>query len=252
MKHLLAILTVALAGAAAPVFADPLFTDPVFDGVSFNEATPYTNQYNQGVGNGSYYTIRFNGSGTFYLTNKVASLWDNAEYLTQPIYGITHYGYIDSNNVIHEFEINNPDNVVQFTSQSDEKAGTVYTVKREGYLLGNFNAGDEIQIYFAQKDGDTVLASVATNTPQQSVHSSGYGTIPDGFNSALTLGQLYFPGEGSYQMNFGIVASGQTYTPGEGGGTFGSPLPGGLQIAIIAGLFGLGFYYVRRRKAAAV
>ena len=29
----------------------------------------------------------------------------------------------------------------------------------------------------------------------------------------------------------------------------GSPLPGGLQIALIAGLFGLGFWYVRRKKA---
>ena len=37
---------------------------------------------------------------------------------------------------------------------------------------------------------------------------------------------------------------------GGNGGTFGSPLPGGLQIALIAGLFGLGFWYVRRRKAS--
>ena len=36
---------------------------------------------------------------------------------------------------------------------------------------------------------------------------------------------------------------------GNGGGTFGSPLPGGLSIALIAGLFGLGFWYIRRRKA---
>jgi len=38
---------------------------------------------------------------------------------------------------------------------------------------------------------------------------------------------------------------------GGSGGTFGSPLPGGLQIALIAGLFGLGFWYIRRRKAIA-
>ena len=36
---------------------------------------------------------------------------------------------------------------------------------------------------------------------------------------------------------------------GSGGGTVGSPLPGGLSIALIAGLFGLGFWYIRRRKA---
>ena len=34
-----------------------------------------------------------------------------------------------------------------------------------------------------------------------------------------------------------------------GSGTMGSPLPGGLPVALIAGLFGLGFWYIRRRKA---
>ena len=35
-----------------------------------------------------------------------------------------------------------------------------------------------------------------------------------------------------------------------GNGAAGSPLPGGLQMALIAGLFGLGFWYVRRRKTS--
>ena len=67
----------------------------------------------------------------------------------------------------------------------------------------------------------------------------------------MTLGQLYFADQNSVPMYFGVVASGATYTPGTSGTVSGSPLPGGLQIAIIAGLFGLGFYYVRRRKAMA-
>ena len=46
---------------------------------------------------------------------------------------------------------------------------------------------------------------------------------------------------GGGRATFGLYA-----TPS---GTFGSPLPGGLPIALIAGLFGLGFWYVRRRKA---
>ena len=56
---------------------------------------------------------------------------------------------------------------------------------------------------------------------------------------------------------FGIIAKvdGVIYSPftnhGGGNGTFGSPLPGGLPIALIAGLFGFGFCYVRRRKAIA-
>ena len=64
----------------------------------------------------------------------------------------------------------------------------------------------------------------------------------------MTIGQLYFGDKYSSQMNFGIVASGQTYTPG----TSGAPLPGGVSIALVAGLFGLGLWYVRRRKAVAV
>lgn len=41
------------------------------------------------------------------------------------------------------------------------------------------------------------------------------------------------------------------YKPNDGdvGGTSGHPLPGGVQVALIAGLFGLGFWYIRRRKA---
>lgn len=36
---------------------------------------------------------------------------------------------------------------------------------------------------------------------------------------------------------------------GGDGSPSGQPLPGGVQVALIAGLFGLGFWYVRRRKA---
>lgn len=57
-------------------------------------------------------------------------------------------------------------------------------------------------------------------------HLTPIGTI----NEAVSLGK---------EVRFGFY------------GVVGSPLPGGLQIALIAGLFGLGFFYVRRRKAIA-
>jgi hypothetical protein len=57
------------------------------------------------------------------------------------------------------------------------------------------------------------------------------------------------------RVYFGIIAStaeigggGGDGNGGSGNGTFGQPLPGGLQIALIAGLFGLGFWFIRRRK----
>ncbi|MBR2964558.1 MAG: hypothetical protein IKC53_10180 [Lentisphaeria bacterium] len=269
MKHILPILTAALLGVAAPLFAaDPAFTNPVFDGVTFNLVDPYTNEHLQGDGLGSYYTVTFNGSGTFYLVGlRNTHLGDiQSEYLTNtylgvdenqnpvygdPTYGITHYGYIDSNGKKQTFDLfdkegNPSENVVNFTSVAYD--GNVVT--REGYYLGDFKAGEEIQIYLdGQINGNNVWSATATS--QEGIYSSRYGGRTDKSNPEMTIGQLYFGDKWSSQMNFGIVASGQSYTPGTGsGGTFGSPLPGGVQIALIAGLFGLGFWYIRRRKAA--
>ena len=60
------------------------------------------------------------------------------------------------------------------------------------------------------------------------------------------------------RVYFGIIAStaginGNGNGNGDGNGNgngMGTPLPGGLQIALIAGLFGLGFWYIRRRKSS--
>ncbi len=54
------------------------------------------------------------------------------------------------------------------------------------------------------------------------------------------------------RVYFGIIAKVDGVIGGGNGGgnngTVGKPLPGGLQMALIAGLFGLGFWYIRRRK----
>ena len=256
MKRILSVLTIALLGAAAPLFAEPLFNDPVFDGFTPNYIDPFTNQYWQGDGNGSYYTIRFSGSGTFYLTNVRNNPYSADENFTNPLYGITQYGYIDSKNVTHTFDLYNEDgspseNIVEFTSVVDN--GSAFdgrVVTREGYYLGKFNAGDEIQIYLAGNVGGNDVWT-ATNSPQTGVYSSRFGGRQDLLNPTLSIGQLYFGEQDSSQMNFGIVASASSYVPGSSD-TFGAPLPGGLQIALIAGIFGLGFWYVRRRKSVAV
>ena len=68
----------------------------------------------------------------------------------------------------------------------------------------------------------------------------------------MPIGDLLFP-DGGAEIYFGIIASTTRDMPGitdVAGGPVGSPLPGGVQIALIAGLFGLGFWYIRRRKAA--
>ena len=73
---------------------------------------------------------------------------------------------------------------------------------------------------------------------------------------AMPLSTLV-PSEGK-GVYFGIIATaagiiddnnGTGGGDGDGnGGTSGSPLPGGLPIALVAGLFALGFWFVRRRK----
>lgn len=73
-------------------------------------------------------------------------------------------------------------------------------------------------------------------------------------DKAMPLSQLIPGGIADAAVAFGIygMASGIIYDPtkdinGNGNG-FGQPLPGGVQLALIAGLFGLGFCYIRRRK----
>ena len=60
--------------------------------------------------------------------------------------------------------------------------------------------------------------------------------------------RVYF---GIIGMTAGDIGGGGGNGGGSGGGTSGAPLPGGLEIALAAVLFGLGFWYFRRRKAMA-
>jgi hypothetical protein len=68
-------------------------------------------------------------------------------------------------------------------------------------------------------------------------------SIKEAAQKAMPLSQL-IPTNG-YAVAFGMYA----WATGEA--VQGGPLPGGLSIALIAGLFGFGFCYVRRRKAIA-
>ena len=108
-------------------------------------------------------------------------------------------------------------------------------------FLGEFEADDEIEIYLSTAD-----ASVASNSPTGQ-YISRFGGRQDAADASLPIGQLYFGGIDGTQINFGIIAQG---TGGAGGSeTVGAPLPGGLSIILVSGLFALGFWFVRRRKA---
>jgi len=74
------------------------------------------------------------------------------------------------------------------------------------------------------------------------------------FDSNLTLASgKAMPLSALIPTNINVEGLGKEVSFGIYGMTaaVGSPLPGGLQIALIAGLFGFGFCYIRRRKAIA-
>ena len=266
MKHILSTLAIAFLGAVAT----PVFAGIIADYEAFTiETSPYANEYNQGVGAGCYYTIKMKSAGSLFITNYFTDVGDGLSgqggLLTNDSYGITHYGFIDPKGEIHDFAIGDATRIEQFDGYSytqylpnpDYNDGRTMpvttTIPRDGYCLGNFAAKAEIQVYLARKDAEgKVVEWTATGKPQSSEYTSRFGANVDKADNNLPIGQLYFPGEGEPQINFGIIASTVKSQYGDPINPFsGSPLPGGLQIALVSGLFALGFWYVRRRKAIA-
>lgn len=235
MKHILPILTAALALMATVASAGT-----VYDVIE----TPYTNEYNEGT-NGSYYKIRMKESGKLWITdffNNTGS-GTQSELLTSPTYGLTEYGYKDSSGE-HSWSLTDDTRISAGDSYKYNlyKGENADVMTRNQYYLGEFAKDAEIEIYLTNG-----INSVASNTPA-GYHLSTFNKRTDALNSAMDVGQLFL--QGSAQINFGIVGvASEGSGINEGGAPVGSPLPGGLQIALIAGLFGLGFWYIRRRKS---
>ena len=243
MKHLLPILTAALVCTATTAFA------------AFNydiETKQYDNSHLEGT-DGKYFTIKVTeGSGKIYIAdifNNTGSATQN-EAIGSAQMGVTRYGYHYVNNsndtIIHDFAVTDESRVSQFDYyQYNLWKANPDRYYRNGYLLGEFKEGDVIEVYLADSNG-----GVSSNTPVdegQNRHISNYGVRQDALNPAMRIGTLYLGNNHGTQVNFGIIGV-ATEGGKDGDKTFGSPLPGGLQIALIAGLFGLGFWFVRRRK----
>ena len=166
-------------------------------------------------------------------------------------------------------------------------AGKTVEVTRNSYSLGTFQKNEEFEIFMSYNSDDSGGVwsnSSANNAPvggyslyvaandqnvtnellnynsvdklmwaykNGSYSSAMYGLNPeldpakqvkdDESANAMPLASLDPAGAGG-RATFGLYA-----VPA---GTVGSPLPGGLQFALIAGLFGLGFWYIRRRKTS--
>ena len=270
MKHLLALLTVVLAGAAMTASAGTTYTEATF------LADNYTEKFDKlldttstaGDRNGSYnfgsYVVTFEGWSKLKIhANENINMYvydvvDNVGSGTNvsalkgtapnPVQQIGYRELGTDNATIHP--LGDPtDSEVINRKYADDKP---YEVVRNSYYLGEFEAGKDYELYVSYNaDGSGGKWSYAdwagSYNAQVDAMMSVY--LSQNFNNA------YIVQAGQYaalaQVNnksFGLRTG---PGPAVGGGTFGSPLPGGLQIAIIAGLFGLGFWYVRRRKAIA-
>lgn len=148
-----------------------------------------------------------------------------------------------------------------------ETAGLDYDVTRNKYYLGTFNAGEEFEIYMSY------INDSATDSGVWSYSTTGFyggyygGENEQPFVNVDTLMAAYkaqnfdfeygknglTEAEVAKAMPFATLSPNLNSTPTQvifGIQAVGSPLPGGLPVALIASLFGLGFWYLHRRKAA--
>lgn len=231
MKHLLTalFLLASTALSAATVY-------DVYE-------TPYTNANGEGTA-GSYYTIRMKEAGKLWITdffNNTGS-GTQSELLTNPAYGLTEYGYKDSTG-IHSWSLTDESRISQGDSYKYNlyKGENADVMSRNKYFLGDFSAGQEIEIYLSNgTDG------VASNTPA-GYHLSTFNKRTDALTATMDVGQLFLPS--SSQINFGLLAV-SSQTPITETQTMGSPLPSkGLTVvlSLFIGLVLLGFYMQRNK-----
>lgn len=194
------------------------------------DTIPYTNANGEGTA-GSYYTIRIKEAGSLWITdffNNVGS-GTQSELLTNPLYGLTEYGYKDAEGV-HNFSFSDTSRISQgdsykynlYKEAQGKEADVMY---RNKYFLGDFKGGEEIEIWLSNGTN-----SVASNTPA-GYHLSTFNTRTDALNQYMDVGELFLPG--GPQINFGIVGMGLDVTPGGGEQTLGSPLPKGTTTLFI-------------------
>lgn len=248
MKHILSLLTIALACTATTVFA------------AFNYEVvtdKYVNSYHQGT-DYEYYKIRVTeGTGTLsivdYIDN-VDSAWQSNAISNKQIlqYGYSYVNSSDPNQELHKVYAKpvagNATAVEWFQVDKDHDVVTRYA-----YELGEFKAGDEVEIYLEMANYGDAAYAVGSYTPIENRNTSRYNQRQD---DAIALRENYnmpiaeLTLSGWNQVMFGIrgVAKEVVVTSND---FVGSPLPGGLPIVLVAGFFGLGFWYIRRRKAIA-
>ena len=230
-----------------------------------------------GLNSDSFYKIHINGNDvsiylTDYINNDAISNSTNGNALTTKGINTIGYRYIASNDTTKVGTFSSHDLVADsdkskdYTWGEDTKNGSKptvieveepgrysnqHTVTRNQYYLGTFNEGDEIEIYMSNGSNEAWSNTAGyTGGYGGGVYESdrlagfqlGLGWDWDATRKAVPLASLNI-GNGS--VVYGLYGE-------SSGGTVGSPLPGGLPVVLVSGLFALGFWYFRRNKAVAV
>ena len=242
-----------------------------------------------GSNNTNLYKIRITGGDPdkgeqvkLYLTDFVKSLTDTSQALYN---NVTRYGYrvLNPDGTVGETQYIDMVDASQLTEKDVIDTGRLNAyndpVNRYKYELGTFGKDTELELYMEQGDNSAYSYNGLSESALGGYGDGGYyenGIVEqtDGLlylyhfnssidslshdytqfdadmktaaNKAMPLAGLDIIGADRNRVYFGII--GETVVVQDK--TFGQPLPGGLQIALIAGLFGLGFWYIRRRKAA--
>lgn len=254
MKHILSILVVVLAFTATTVSA--AFTYEVIRTGYDQYHTPSAYDSRD-----SYYKIRITGgTGDIWLSDWIENIGDSHQEDNLTEKGIDYYGYryVSSNDT-------SKIGTYEYKKMEDVKGTSDYThadpvkspwndnqIIRYSYKLGTFSEGDEVEIYMKDTNGE-----VWSNT---TMYMGAYGDGVPNYD-ALLMYQLnndwaatrkamplaaLDTGDG-HRVFFGISGVGAS-----GNDFSGAPLPGGLAISLVAGVFALGYWFVRRRNAAAV
>ena len=266
MKHLLPVLTLALLGAVSTVSAGAPYTEE-----TFLANDKYTEKYDKAVSASnnvyeydaytvtlkwySYLKIQAKQNIKLFVYDFVDTVQDgvNASALTGtseksgPVQ-LIGYREIDSTGTpvassenIHALGPSVDPEIVNRVN-ADQKP---IQVVRNSYYLGEFKAGKDYELFVSY------TANPSDGKWSYTDHVGGYDVQADKLMMAYLSESFQ-----TFADNAGVLAQEYTHLVqvnnksfGLRSETIGSPLPGGVQIALIAGVFGLGFWYVRRRKA---
>lgn len=227
------------------MFAVSALAADVYDSYDLEQVW-YSNEQNQGMGQGSYYRFKLTSNSKIYLTDMLNTIYSGDQNETLSHHGITQYGYYLNGDLTNDHATNLGDNVTSFDGYTywDEEGKQTYN--RNAYYLGDFRAGSEVEVWMS--DGET---KVGTWTPVEGEYTSRWLGREDKLNPDIGIAQLTMYNSTGYQVNFGLLTatSDLPVIQEGGGGTMGSPLPTPVTTLLIACGFGLAFYAYKKRES---